>query len=163
MDWKDIAPGHLLPYLQFQAKFLWEKNELSQVVLTMHRPSVIIEGSKAEIEETLKWLDSYFRGEDYPLALKKARSAFQQEVCEAMREIEFGKTLSYSDLAKFIGNERAVRAVGSACGRNHLPLVVPCHRIIAKNGSIGGFSLDMSIKLNLLQLEEEVVLFSKST
>src|SRR5262249_55621587 len=141
----------------FQAKFIWQARELARVELTLDESGVVIQGSKEEAEETLCWLKAYFTAERYPLPLKKAKSEFQQEVCEAMHEVEFGNTLSYSDLAKFIGNARAVRAVGSACGRNHLPLVTPCHRIIAKDGTIGGFSLDMSIKLNLLQLEEEVV------
>lgn len=156
MQWNEVAGKHLLPYLNFRAKFIWQDGKLSRVFLTMDAPSLEIEGSKKEIELTLEWIKSYFCGMPTSLPLKKADRPFQQEVCEALLETEFGKTLSYSDLAKFVGRERAVRAVGTACGRNHLPLVIPCHRVISKTGSIGGFSIDIRIKQYLLELEDEI-------
>lgn len=153
--WNEIAPEKLLAYLPFQARFVWENCVLARVELLMKEPGLVIEGTVAEKGLTRNWLMGYFQGETYELPLKKAPTFFQQQVHKAMREIPFGTTLSYSDLAKFVGNERAVRAIGSACGKNHLPLVNPCHRVISKNGSIGGFSLDIRIKACLLQLEKE--------
>jgi methylated-DNA-[protein]-cysteine S-methyltransferase len=87
-----------------------------------------------------------------PCALEHL-SPFERSVLDVLRTIPFGSTLSYSDIAKAIGREGAVRAVGRACGRNPLPLVIPCHRVIAKNGSLGGFNLGVDMKKSLLELE----------
>ena len=67
-------------------------------------------------------------------------SEFQQQVWNALFGIPLGETRSYGDLAKEIGNPRAVRAVGRACGANPLPLIIPCHRVLAADGKLGGFS-----------------------
>lgn len=80
---------------------------------------------------------------------------FRQAVLEACRRIPFGKTASYSDLARAVGNPAAARAVGGAMAHNPLPLVVPCHRVLRADGSIGGFSSPQGIreKQRLLRLE----------
>ena len=69
-----------------------------------------------------------------------------------MQEISYGKTVSYSDLAKAAGSKKAFRAVGTICGDNLLPIVIPCHRVLAKNG-LGGFSSGIKLKKFLLELE----------
>src|SRR6478609_618245 len=73
-----------------------------------------------------------------PLDLSRG-TKFQQSVWAAMRRIKLGATLSYGEIAKTIGNPNAVRAVGGACGTNPIPLLVPCHRVLAANQKIGGF------------------------
>jgi methylated-DNA-[protein]-cysteine S-methyltransferase len=78
---------------------------------------------------------------------------FQKQVWRALCEIRAGQTLSYGGVAERIGNPKAVRAVGGACGANPIPVLVPCHRVIAANDSLGGFSADMKWKRILLSRE----------
>jgi methylated-DNA-[protein]-cysteine S-methyltransferase len=72
-----------------------------------------------------------------------------------LRKIPYGKTLSYSDIARKIKNEKAVRAVGTANGRNPISIIVPCHRVIAADGTLGGYAGGLSTKTRLLELERE--------
>ena len=78
---------------------------------------------------------------------------FQQLVWQALREIPVGETRSYGEIARSIGRPRAVRAVGAACGANPVPLLVPCHRVLAANGRLGGFSGGPEWKPRLLRRE----------
>jgi O-6-methylguanine DNA methyltransferase len=78
---------------------------------------------------------------------------FQQRVWEAMRQIVLGQTLSYTQIAEASGNKNAVRAVGNACGANPVPVFVPCHRVLAANHGLGGFSGGLEWKRMLLQRE----------
>jgi len=77
---------------------------------------------------------------------------FTQKVLRAIGEIPFGETINYGTLAEKVNNPKAVRATGSACGRNPFPLFIPCHRVTAK-GSLGGFAFDIDIKKELLSFE----------
>ena len=79
---------------------------------------------------------------------------FQQCVWAALRKIKLGRTQSYGEIAVAIGNPKAVRAVGGACGANPIPLLVPCHRVLAANQKIGGFSGGREWKRKLLALEQ---------
>jgi methylated-DNA-[protein]-cysteine S-methyltransferase len=87
-----------------------------------------------------------------PLDLS-AGTAFQQAVWQALKTIPRGETRSYGWVAQKIGNAKASRAVGAACGANPVPVVVPCHRVIAGDGSIGGFGSGLPMKRRLLALE----------
>ncbi len=87
-----------------------------------------------------------------PLDLSSG-TEFQQQVWNAMRRIACGKTSSYGEIAHAIGNPKAVRAVGGACGANPVPVLVPCHRVLAANGKIGGFFGGLDWKLKLLERE----------
>ena len=78
---------------------------------------------------------------------------FQQRVWHAMTKIPFGQTSSYGELARAIGKHKAVRAVGGACGANPIPVLVPCHRVLAANNRIGGFSGGLDRKFELLKRE----------
>lgn len=78
---------------------------------------------------------------------------FQHSVWNALRDIPYGETRSYEDIAVAIGNPKAVRAIGQANTRNPVLLLVPCHRVINKNGTIGGFGCGVEVKRKLLQLE----------
>ncbi len=80
-------------------------------------------------------------------------TAFQQSVWQALLEIPLGQTRSYQDIANAINNPKAVRAVGSAIGANPVAWLVPCHRVISKDGSIGGFSCGLTVKKSLLAQE----------
>jgi O-6-methylguanine DNA methyltransferase len=87
-----------------------------------------------------------------PLDLSRG-TKFQQSVWAAMRKIKLGHTQSYGEIAMSIGNPKAVRAVGGACGANPIPLLVPCHRVLAANQKIGGFSGGLEWKRKLLACE----------
>ena len=78
---------------------------------------------------------------------------FQKKVLNALREIPYGCVKSYSSIAKKIGRPRAARAVGAACGKNPFPIVIPCHRVVRADGTVGGFSAGTGIKKMLLDLE----------
>ena len=100
-------------------------------------------------------LERYFAGErdlfDFPLDL--SGTAFQLEVWAALRRIPYGETLSYGDVARAIGRPRSCRAVGNAVGSNPVGIVVPCHRVIAAGGAIGGFGGNLALKRRLLAVE----------
>ncbi|MFM7392021.1 MAG: methylated-DNA--[protein]-cysteine S-methyltransferase, partial [Actinomycetota bacterium] len=100
-------------------------------------------------------LREYFAGMrrrfDVPLHLEG--TDFQERAWAAMRKIPFGSTISYAQQAKQIGKPRATRAVGTANGANPVPIIVPCHRVIASDGSLGGYALGLAMKRKLLALE----------
>lgn len=100
-------------------------------------------------------LNEYFEGrrQTFDLKLQPSGTKFQLEVLAALQEIPFGETRSYLDIARLIGRPKAVRAVGAANGRNPLPIVIPCHRVIGTNGSLTGFGGGLAAKEYLLQLE----------
>ena len=100
-------------------------------------------------------LDEYFRGErsEFNLSLAPHGTPFQLEVLDALLKIPYGETCSYQDIAMRIGRDKAVRAVGAANGRNPLPIVIPCHRVIGANGSLTGFGGGLDVKKFLLELE----------
>ncbi len=78
---------------------------------------------------------------------------FQRKVWSEIAKIPFGKTISYSELARHCKRPKSVRAVANACGANPLPIIIPCHRVVKKGGDIGGFSCGVHIKKRLLSLE----------
>jgi len=82
-----------------------------------------------------------------------AMPSFQRKVLERTYRIPFGETWSYARIAREIGNPRAVRAVGTALGRNPVPIIVPCHRVLRSDGSLGGYGLGLPLKVRLLGLE----------
>lgn len=98
---------------------------------------------------------AYFAGarKTFSIPLRPKGTAFQQAVWGALSEIPWGETRSYGDIARRIGNPRGVRAVGLANGRNPLPIVVPCHRVIGSDGSLTGYGGGLPIKVKLLALE----------
>ncbi len=104
-------------------------------------------------------LDSYFAGHlrDFDLPLHPQGTAFQRKVWAALLEISYGETISYLELARRIGNPSSVRAIGLANGRNPLPIVVPCHRVIGSNGALVGYAGGLPIKRALLALEGALV------
>lgn len=100
-------------------------------------------------------LSDYFalRRQRFDLPLAAQGTPFQQSVWRALAAIPYGELRSYRDIAQTIGKPAAVRAVGAANGRNPLPIVVPCHRVIGSNGSLTGFAGGLETKKMLLQLE----------
>ena len=122
---------------------------------------MVIEPAAAWIEarhvfaEAIRQLEAYFAGElrDFDLPLAPQGTPFQLDVWARLREIPYGQTISYGELAMRIGNPKASRAVGMANGRNPLPIVVPCHRVIGSSGKLTGFGGGLPTKEALLALE----------
>ena len=102
-------------------------------------------------------LAEYFAGtrRDFDLRLKPAGTEFQLAVLAELQRIPYGETATYRDIANRIGRPKAVRAVGAANGRNPIPIVIPCHRVIGANGQLTGFGGGLQTKADLLRLERE--------
>ncbi len=110
---------------------------------------------QANFSAARQQLHEYFRGErqgfDFPMRLRG--DGFRREVLESLLEVPFGKTISYKELGASIGKPNAARAVGGAVGSNPLAIVVPCHRVLASDGGLGGFGGGLETKRTLLRLE----------
>lgn len=107
------------------------------------------------LKEAEAQIKEYLRGErkSFNLKLKYSGTSFQKKVFEELMKVEYGKTVSYKELSEMCDNCNAYRAVGNAVGKNPLPIVIPCHRVLKNDGSIGGFSLGLDIKRKLLKIE----------
>jgi len=117
--------------------------------------TLVYKHDPAMLEKPRQQLLNYFNGQRqaFDLLWAAAGTEFQLNVWNALQTIPFGETWSYQQLAQYIGRPTAVRAVAHAVGRNPLPIVLPCHRVIAKNGSLCGFSGGLPRKAALLRLE----------
>ncbi len=110
----------------------------------------------ARLEPATRQLGEYFDGRRrrFDLALDRRLSAgFRRHVLTALSEVEFGTTTTYAALARQVGSPRAVRAAGSACATNPLPILVPCHRVLRSDGGLGGYLGGVEVKRALLDLE----------
>ena len=110
------------------------------------------------LREAANQLRAYFAGEsrNFDLPLAPRGTEFQQSVWNALQQIPYGETTTYSTIAERIGRPAAVRAVGAANGANPIPIVIPCHRVIGANGSMTGFGGGIDVKRQLLALEARV-------
>lgn len=117
---------------------------------------IVEDQPNALLIEVVAQLQAYFKGSlrtfDVDLDFQEA-SPFQQKVWTALTQIPFGKTISYLDLALKVGTEKHTRAVGLANGKNPIPIIVPCHRVIGSDGSLTGYALGLPMKRYLLNLE----------
>jgi len=113
--------------------------------------------SEQPFEEVKRQLAAYFDGslQEFDLPLKPTGTEFQLAVLDELRRIPYGETRSYGEVARRIGRPKAVRAVGAANGRNPIPIVIPCHRVIGRNGALTGFGGGLDTKKALLRLEME--------
>ena len=113
--------------------------------------------NEKQLEEVCRQIGEYFDGSrrEFDLRLQLSGTEFQVSVLEALLDIPYGETVSYGDIAKRIGRPKAVRAVGAANGRNPLPIVVPCHRVIGSTGDLTGFGGGLDTKEALLRMEAE--------
>jgi methylated-DNA-[protein]-cysteine S-methyltransferase len=115
-------------------------------------------GTPAAIGAARDQIDAYFSGRltEFSLPLDPAGTDFQRRVWLALADIPYGETESYGALAVRVGNPKACRAVGLANGRNPIPLVLPCHRVIGANGSLTGYGGGLALKQRLLDHERSV-------
>ena len=112
-------------------------------------------GEASAFTDEVLQLNEYFAGQRkvFDVELRPSGTSFQLEVLRALKHIPYGQTVSYQDIANAVGRPRAVRAVGSANGRNPLPIVIPCHRFFGSDGSLTGFGGGLRAKQYLLALE----------
>lgn len=133
-----------------------ENGQALENMCRKHFPNYSLIEDKNKLNPYWKAFKDYLSGTDYTfdIPLDLHGTPFQLAVWKALRDIPYGETRSYSDLAKAVGNPRGVRAVGTAVGKNPTLIVVPCHRIIQKDGGLGGFSAGIPLKKKLLKHEQ---------
>jgi len=117
-----------------------------------------VESSSEVIEQTITQFEEYFahKRKVFDIPLLMLGTDFQKSVWEGLLKIPYGKTASYLDLSKNIGNEKAVRAVASANGANAISILIPCHRIIGSDGSLTGYAGGLDVKKKLLEIENNL-------
>lgn len=108
------------------------------------------------LKKEIKQLKEYFAGKrkSFDLKVFLKGTKFQLAVWKEISKIKYGKTISYKELAAKAGKPKAFRAAGSACGQNPVSIIIPCHRVVASGGKIGGFGGGTSMKIKLLKLEK---------
>jgi len=121
----------------------------SQFELKSNRHQSLLHDAKTAI---LTYFSKRIPLPDLPLDIRSG-TAFQQDVWRSLCKVPFGETRSYRDIAKSIDKPRAFRAVGQACGSNPIAIIIPCHRVVAQNGKLGGYGSGLHIKRALLELE----------
>lgn len=138
-------------------KYLYEIIEENGYIVKIGVVDSICDGvsSSLVIDECIKELDEYFNKKRtvFNVPIKQFETEFQMKVFEVLKSIPYGHTLSYKDVAILIGKPKASRAVGNACNKNPIMIVVPCHRVIGKKGKLVGFAYGTDLKKELLELE----------
>jgi methylated-DNA-[protein]-cysteine S-methyltransferase len=141
---------------------LIETNETAVIQITLPTKGQKTEVNAPEkskspkvMKDAVAQLKEYFSGKrtEFDLPLELAGTDFQRDVWLSLGEIPYGKTISYAELANMVGRPAAFRAVGQANGANPIPIVLPCHRVIASGGKIGGYGGGLDMKRRLLSLE----------
>ena len=127
----------------------WKGAKVDESQLNFAKPKSPI------IKNCIKQLDEYFSGKrfEFAIPISQVGTPFQQTVWEGLCNIPYGKTISYLELSKRIGNIKAIRAVGTANGNNSICIIVPCHRVIGSNGDLVGYGGDLWRKKWLLEHE----------
>ncbi len=113
---------------------------------------------RAPLAAVLAQLDEYFAGQRQEFTVDvdlRLANGFRRTALEHLRTIPYGETESYAEVAEAAGSPRAMRAVGSACANNPVPLVIPCHRVVRSDGTLGGYGGGLEIKSALLKMEEK--------
>jgi methylated-DNA-[protein]-cysteine S-methyltransferase len=139
---------HLTEENGYIIRLTWVSRETSPVRSDSETSPVLLEAER----QIRAYFDKSLKVFDLPLAYDRG-SAFEQSVWDAMKEIPFGKLLTYGDIADKIGG--VARAVGGACGANPIPLIIPCHRVVGSDGKLTGFSGDGGIATKQRLLDHE--------
>ncbi|WP_163400169.1 methylated-DNA--[protein]-cysteine S-methyltransferase [Flavobacterium fluviatile] len=136
-------------------KIIGDENGISVISVSDLGTTEVSETIPGVLQEAVSQLNEYFEGKrtDFDLKLNPQGTEFQKKVWKALLEIPYGKTVSYMDQTKKLGDIKAIRAVASANGKNPLWIVVPCHRVIGTNGSLTGYAGEIWRKKWLLEHE----------
>jgi len=133
---------------------VYDTEETLEELATKISPRVL--EAPAQLDDVRRQLDRYFEGRLHEFDLRldwRLTDGFRKRAQQAISRIPYGKTRSYTEIARSAGNERAVRAAGTACGSNPIPIVVPCHRVLRSGGALGGYGGGLPMKEALLRLE----------
>jgi methylated-DNA-[protein]-cysteine S-methyltransferase len=134
---------------------------VTELLLDVPRRKVLVSGERGRrrgpVLDAARQLNEYFarRRKTFDLPLSVAGTDFQEQVWLTLAEIPYGQTISYAELARWVGRPQAFRAVGQANGANPIPVILPCHRVIAADGTIGGYGGGLPTKRLLLELESD--------
>lgn len=111
------------------------------------------------IKDIKNQLDEYFSGKrtTFDIKINPVGTDFQKLVWKELQKIPYGKTKSYSEIAAAAGNKNAQRAIGNACNKNPIMIIIPCHRVVSKNNNIGGYAYGSKIKQKLLNIENGII------
>lgn len=136
------------------------EDEVEHVELHLNQEEKLawtIDGGSEKIRKAIcAWMEAYGKKKAVPVSFPihfGEMTAFTYGVLERIKQLPFGKSLSYKEVAERVKKPKAARAVGSACRRNPLPLIIPCHRVLSSGGGLGGFQIDIEIKKRLLAFE----------
>ena len=135
--------------------FLTRADFLEQSPESKHSQSESLQNSNSLLKNAFRQLGEYFEGrrQKFDLSLKPYGTKFQRSAWESLLSIPYGETRSYLQQAEYIHNPKAIRAIGQANSRNPIPIIIPCHRVIGKNGSLTGYAGGLERKKRLLALE----------
>lgn len=143
-------------YLEFEKIKLKIEAEDENIIGINFVDEILIENKNEAIDKCKEELCEYFLGKRkvFTIKIKLIKGTdFQKSVWEALKQLPYGTTCSYKDIAKKIKNEKAYRAVGSANNKNPIPIIIPCHRVIGNNKSLTGYAGGLEIKKKLLDIE----------
>ena len=131
--------------------------EISEQLLQVQYPNENIVENKSSFDDIVNQFTEYFAGKrrHFTIKTKIKISPFYKKVLAEVAKVPYGETVSYSQIANKLNNPKAARAVGSANARNPLPIIIPCHRIIANNGKLGGYAGGLKMKKYLIEFEKE--------
>ncbi|MDR0233041.1 MAG: methylated-DNA--[protein]-cysteine S-methyltransferase [Dysgonamonadaceae bacterium] len=131
-------------------------NDAITKLILCETPDIIKIPENPVLRQCCLELDEYFAGkrEKFDIKTSFTGTPFQNRVWQELEKIPYGKTISYADLAKAVENPKACRAVGSANGKNPIAIIIPCHRVIASDGGMGGYAYGLDVKKQLLGLEK---------
>ncbi len=143
-----IGPLYLVGTEHSLQGIFWEKQDV---------PMINRKSNNTYLHKVVTQLKEYFEGKrtKFTLRLETEGTKFQKAVWNELMNIPYGETRSYKEIAIAIKNAKACRAVGTANGKNPIAIIIPCHRVIAHDGSIGGYGGGLPIKKKLLKLEKE--------
>ena len=138
-----------------------DHEHLLEIQLEDNNPNTVLDPPTPPIQKTILWLNDYFAGKvpsPEALQIRLGGPAFQQEVWDCLRQIPYGQTVTYGQIAADIAKHRGIRrmsaqAVGQAVGANSIPIVIPCHRVVGSNGELIGYSSGLVRKQWLLMHE----------
>lgn len=151
-----IAPIHLYANDKYLLAIAFDANR--SILEKKYNLDVSVDQSSPIIAEAIRQLEEYFLGKrkEFDLPLHIRGTLFQMAAWEALQNIPYGQMLSYSEQAVLLKREKAFRAVGSANGKNPFSIVIPCHRVVGKSGSLTGYAGGKDVKAALLKVEREL-------
>ncbi|MBI1820602.1 MAG: methylated-DNA--[protein]-cysteine S-methyltransferase [Nitrospirae bacterium] len=148
--------GHLFLYSNDTHLLALTFAQNNERVLKQLRFDHFNQGSSKVIEEAISQLTDYFQGTltQFQIPFRLEGTDFQKSAWNSLKQIPYGQTITYKEQAQRLNNKNALRAIGTAIGRNPISIIVPCHRVIGSNGTLKGYAGGLSAKAKLLEIEK---------